>query len=235
MLTREKGSLSPEFEERIRFYRDACNIDLRDYIYETDEHLQLDIASFRCDVMASVLEAYDRNAPGIVGDEAMRAELLQSCERDGGANEVPPVVFNRTKINSIVTAEGDGIRTWFDVNLKEATDRIVEMKESPSADAVAGLVVAYDVVALGYTAAVGYAEHCAIAPAIPLALESAHLQPLIAAALAHPWILAATAAAAVAIGIALTAVAFLDKSLTGLIINDTPFDVVIEKWHMEHG
>lgn len=90
MLTREKGGLSPEFEERMRFYRATCNIDLRDYIYETDERLQLDIASFRRDVMASVLEAYDRNAPGIVGDEAMRAELLQSYERDGGVNEVPP-------------------------------------------------------------------------------------------------------------------------------------------------
>ena len=235
MLTREKGGLSPEFEERMRFYRATCNIDLRDYIYETDERLQLDIASFRRDVMASVLEAYDRNAPGIVGDEAMRAELLQSYERDGGVNEVPPIVFNRTKVNSIVAAEGDGIRTWFDVNLKEVTDRIVEMQKSPSADAMAGMIIAYDVVALGYAAAAGYAEYCAIAPAVPLALESAYLQPLIAAALAHPGILAATAVAAAAIGVALTAVAFLDRELTGLIINDTPFDVAIEKWHMEHG
>ena len=158
MLTREKGGLSPEFEERMRFYRATCNIDLRDYIYETDERLQLDIASFRRDVMASVLEAYDRNAPGIVGDEAMRAELLQSYERDGGVNEVPPVVFNRTKVNSIVAAEGDGIRTWIDVNLKEVTDRIVEMQKSPSADAMAGMIIAYDVVALGYAAAAGYAD-----------------------------------------------------------------------------
>ena len=175
MLTREKGGLSPEFEERMRFYRATCNIDLRDYIYETDERLQLDIASFRRDVMASVLEAYDRNAPGIVGDEAMRAELLQSYERDGGVNEVPPVVFNRTKVNSIVAAEGDGIRTWIDVNLKEVTDRIVEMQKSPSADAMAGMIIAYDVVTLGYAAAAGYAEYCAIAPAVPLALESAYL------------------------------------------------------------
>lgn len=235
MLTREKGSLSPEFEERARFYRDACGIDVRDYIYETDESLQLDIASLRRDVLTSVLEAYDRNAPGIVGDEAVRSELIRRGCRDGDAAEVPPVVFNRTKINSIVRAEGDGIRTWIDVNLKEVTDRIVEMKEKPSVDAVAGLVVTYDVVAVGYAAAAGYAEYCAIAPAVPLALESAYLQPLIAAALANPEVLAATVVAAILIGAALTAVAFLDRELTGLIINDTPFDVVIEKWHMEHG
>lgn len=235
MLTREKGNLTPEFEERARFYRDACNIDVRDYIHETDGNLQLDIASLRRDVMASVLEEYDRNAPGIVGDEAVRAELLRSYERDGGGNEVPPVVFNRTKINSIVAAEGDGIRTWFDVNLKEVTDRIVEMKERPSVDAVAGLVVTYDVVALGYSAAAGFAAYHAMAPAVPLAFEGAFLAPLVSGVLANPALMAATVVAAVAIGVALSAVAFLDRELTGLIVNDTPFDVVIENWHMEHG
>lgn len=109
------------------------------------------------------------------------------------------------------------------------------MKERPSVDAMAGMIIAYDVVAVGYAAAACYAKYCAIAPAVPLALESAYLQPLIAVALSNPEVLAATVAAAILIGVALTVVAFLDRELTGLIINDTPFDMVIEKWHMEHG
>ncbi len=235
MLTREKGSLSPEFEERARFYRDTCGIDVRDYIYETDENLQLDVASLRHDLLTSVLGTYDRNAPGIVADDAVRSELIRNCCRNEDVADVPLVVFNRTEINSIVGAEGDGIRTWIDVNLKEVTNRIVEMKERPSVDAMAGMIIAYDVVAVGYAAAACYAKYCAIAPAVPLALESAYLQPLIAVALSNPEVLAATVAAAILIGVALTVVAFLDRELTGLIINDTPFDMVIEKWHMEHG
>lgn len=106
MLTREKESLSPEFEERARFYRDTCGIDVRDYIYETDENLQLDVASLRHDLLTSVLGTYDRNAPGIVADDAVRSELIRNCCGNEDVADVPLVVFNRTEINSIVGGGG---------------------------------------------------------------------------------------------------------------------------------
>lgn len=231
------GEIAQEGLDRIQFYRKYCGIDLLDYMVEQDGGRFIRFGDFQCDLLDCVLRAYVKNAD-FLADANIDVERYVNRFVDAfgdGATKVPPVVFDRDMLKEIAAAHGDDIAKWFTENLTEATDQLIEFKDNPKPSALAAALTASNLLVISAVAATAFIGYQALTPAAPLAFLPGVAQGVATFIAANPAAAVAIIAGAVIINSIITLVAILQRELTGLIINDTPYDVEIDSWYMKHG
>lgn len=233
----ENPEVLSRVQERRDFFLSACQIDIADYALVTSDGVRLDLSQFERELLSRVFSKYNQISPGIFGKDFDVEKYVSSLwSDDSDIAEVSLFTFDRDQVNSIIAARGQEIKTYVK-ELQQASDGIVAAEGRSDAEViVTGALASAGIVAFSVEALkIGYLAYRLLAPGAPAAFYGNIFRAVVKVALMEPAVFAGVVAAATIAGAILAALAFIDRKLVCLVINDTDYDLVFKEYYMAYG
>lgn len=230
---------SPEFIERSEFLKNNLGLDVAEYFFDKDGTLEFNRGKLYKDLLSRLVRDYCSANNSFFPEDFSAEEYIDQISENDVKN-VPLFVFFRDELYKISEARGDSIKDWMENDLKKLSDGVIKLKDDPDIKQLATTIVRSGFVGLTLVQA-GEMEciYGMFEPLAPVALEGALEEEALIDAFICTCSSASVATAVLAgiavIAVVLVSIACIDRELSGLIINDSNYDIYIEDIYMEHG